>query len=608
MTTLRNVFKSLEGTLTVAGQIAIPALTGLAVTKAFKEILKDFRSIGWLMQDIDWGKATVGMVAFGGFIGAFIKVGEVISTGERLKGAWKALEGTAIVGGITWLASFAVSETMRQVRNGVGFFKEMTESLNAITENLKNLNTSSMGNSAKKVGEMLSYLNSFTDTLSGTMVNGEQQGGMKLVPESVKLSVQNLASIITSLGEISDKFKEYKKSFVDGATIEKVGDSLGLLMEKLTYAFETYTYGFDESITNEAKNAIKNISEMLGSIIGQDGLLALARKFIFETADIPGVTNPIEGAKAPLQRMFDGLAEIYRGYQKAFAGLTHTSAIVSRMTDLEQSIESIRQIFKKMRKIQGYDMERVGNGTQYKAIQMIQDLIEQLKTTFKGDAVNSLKTSIQEFADSVNEMMTAVDNLGGEHEIEATVKLKNNKVIGADKVVKAIDEAVINITNAWDSVPYSLSRTINLNIGGRVNAGGYNSAVRRTGNHVKNGTIIESLGGYASRKGVLYRADGGSIFKPRGTDRIPAMLTEGEYVQRREAVNMFGIDFMRKVNSLDVRGAMQALLSRGGASASVGRQSVVNNTVNNNQRVTQNINTNNPRFASMRMSRYVGAL
>lgn len=609
MTTLRNVVKSLEGTLTIAGQIAIPALTGLVVTKSFKEILKDLRSVGELVKDVDWESAAKGMIGFGVFIGAFIKVGEVISKGERLKSAVEVLKSTAVVGAITWLASFAASETMRQVKSGVAFFKEMTESFGEISTNLKDLDTSSMGSSAKKVGEMLSYLNSLTDTLAGTMVNGEQQGGMKLVPESVKLSVQNLSAIITALGDISEKFKEYKGSFVDNETISKVGDSLGLLMEQLTYAFENYTYGFDESITNEVKNAVKNISEMLYAIIGENGLLALARQFIFETADIPGVTNPIEGSKAPLQRMFDSLAEIYRGYQNAFYDIGDTSTIVTKMSNLAEAIESIRLIFKKMRKIQGYDMERVGGFGQYKAIQMIQNLIGQLKVTFGGQEITSLRSNIQDFVDSVNGLMDSIDSLTGEHEIEASVKLKSNEVIGADKVVKTIEDAVTAIQNAWKKMPYSLSRTINISVGGRVNASGFNSAIEDVGIHVRGGRIMRSVGGYVSGKGVLYRSNGGSIFKPRGTDRIPAMLTEGEYVHRKKAVDTFGIDFMRKVNNLDVRGAVQALLARGGnVTSTLNRQSVVNNTVNDNRRVTQNINTNNPSMARMSLGRFAGAL
>jgi TP901 family phage tail tape measure protein len=52
------------------------------------------------------------------------------------------------------------------------------------------------------------------------------------------------------------------------------------------------------------------------------------------------------------------------------------------------------------------------------------------------------------------------------------------------------------------------------------------------------------------RGGLIYANAGGSIFKPKGTDTIPAMLTQGEFVVRRDAVNAVGLDTMRSINSM----------------------------------------------------------
>jgi len=48
-------------------------------------------------------------------------------------------------------------------------------------------------------------------------------------------------------------------------------------------------------------------------------------------------------------------------------------------------------------------------------------------------------------------------------------------------------------------------------------------------------------------------------FTPMGTDTIPAMLTPGEYVQRRAAVEHFGRQFMERINNLDLRGALRSI-------------------------------------------------
>ena len=52
--------------------------------------------------------------------------------------------------------------------------------------------------------------------------------------------------------------------------------------------------------------------------------------------------------------------------------------------------------------------------------------------------------------------------------------------------------------------------------------------------------------------GVIRMADGGqasSIFVPRGTDTVPAMLTPGEFVIRKSAVDQVGVGFLQAINN-----------------------------------------------------------
>jgi TP901 family phage tail tape measure protein len=55
---------------------------------------------------------------------------------------------------------------------------------------------------------------------------------------------------------------------------------------------------------------------------------------------------------------------------------------------------------------------------------------------------------------------------------------------------------------------------------------------------------------YLRAGGMLpYKSEGGSIFKPLGTDTVPAMLTPGEFVMSRYAVDNFGVDKMKAINN-----------------------------------------------------------
>ena len=48
--------------------------------------------------------------------------------------------------------------------------------------------------------------------------------------------------------------------------------------------------------------------------------------------------------------------------------------------------------------------------------------------------------------------------------------------------------------------------------------------------------------------GLVYKAGGGSIFKPKGTDTVPAMLTPGEFVIRKSAVDKIGTGNLQALN------------------------------------------------------------
>ncbi|MEI5994022.1 hypothetical protein [Candidatus Enterococcus mansonii] len=123
---------------------------------------------------------------------------------------------------------------------------------------------------------------------------------------------------------------------------------------------------------------------------------------------------------------------------------------------------------------------------------------------------------------------------------------------------------------------------------------------QKTGNYATGGEVA----GNRSLSGLS------SIFKKKGTDTVPAMLTPGEFVQRRAAVSTFGLDFMNKVNNLDVRGAFSALTGRFNTQSMLipAVSTVVNNinhTTNNANRVTQNVVGGNADYIMKRASRYL---
>ncbi len=86
------------------------------------------------------------------------------------------------------------------------------------------------------------------------------------------------------------------------------------------------------------------------------------------------------------------------------------------------------------------------------------------------------------------------------------------------------------------------------------------------------------------------------------------MLTQGEYVQKKSAVDFWGVRFMQKINNLDVNGALRELSTKASHYMNVNRGTTINNNTTNNNNMTQNVYTSNPNFAYKRSNRYVMAL
>lgn len=99
-----------------------------------------------------------------------------------------------------------------------------------------------------------------------------------------------------------------------------------------------------------------------------------------------------------------------------------------------------------------------------------------------------------------------------------------------------------------------------------------------------------------------YHSEGlpvGINWKRRGTDTVPTMLTPGEYVLRKKAVDSLGTNFLNNLNKFGVN-ALQ----------SVGKSTIINNVYNtNNAKISQNIDNKsqylNGMFGVDKLMRYV---
>jgi hypothetical protein len=99
---------------------------------------------------------------------------------------------------------------------------------------------------------------------------------------------------------------------------------------------------------------------------------------------------------------------------------------------------------------------------------------------------------------------------------------------------------------------------------------------RDTANALKNG--VPAVG--KASGGIIYASKGQPIFKPKGTDTVPAMLTPGEFVVNKSATSK-NLPLLNSINNGYSRGGKVSYYADGGAVAAFGK------TVSSNEQIWQ---------------------
>ena len=166
----------------------------------------------------------------------------------------------------------------------------------------------------------------------------------------------------------------------------------------------------------------------------------------------------------------------------------------------------------------------------------------------------------------------------------------------AAKVVSGLEAASGSITSAGASL-------------GGAFASAFNSAAANLntpnvpGTQTAQGPNKDGSAGYTVKE---HKAKGGPIFKPSGTDTVPAMLTPGEFVVSKRAVDHTGINLLDRINKMDLKGAYHALQARFGESQITNNQYITNNyTTNNDNRKVEINESHSRRSQYIRANRFL---
>lgn len=542
------------------GAIA-PILGGAAVgkmlknTKLFGKMAGFFKGIGKV------AKAMKGVEKAGAVGKAAGAAGKAGAAGGILKGFLPAIEIVAGIGAVaTEILGIAWVDT-KILKANIDNIIAITDGMQTVFDNVKGLTSSGIDMGA--VGDAVADMFEIYSIIGGT----QQAGGKSMM--GAKGMTKGVGGTMTNNG-LGD---------MNPAKLKKFADS----MTSMNTAFTSINGVITSMVSMQADMAkLSAYSGSGGS--GQTGFDNIAFQ-------IRSMMNSLKGVVSAV----DGMGDV--------------TALADKTTSLTTAIDNIKSVVSKLNSLggKGGGLSGGASAPAFGAIQQIKTMVSQLGNALNTETLGALQMQVSQFKSAVDQIFQTLN--GDLENVEVEVHI-NGKVTGHDKLIADINDAKSKIMSAVRSIPNSITRHVYIHVTPHVNVGSFHvPTASELGGGQYRGGLITGKNGRA-----LYRAKGGSIFgnifKPKGTDTVPAMLTPGEYVHRKEAVDTFGIRFMQKVNQLDVAGAFRELSARMGSSVMSRRGTTIynNNITNNSPTINQTVNTRNPDFVFKRPSRYITAL
>lgn len=637
---LAKWIKPLAGIGSVLAVIAATAGTIMVSVKAIKEAIKDMGEISSDFYAVDWGVMAKVATGFGTFVGAFVGLGKLASKNLRVSGM-TAL-GTAIAGGITAMVAGFGRLDVKLVKDSIKDMVTITNDAKKLGENITALKGTKFDkDSAKNLAEQIYGVYEAMFNRGDRSLSQIKKRDVKKAQDAIN-SVKGIFDTLKSIADtLPSLYASLNKAGVQGAETKGRGanpfSNFQVQIQSLFTGINGIMTSLNTDLLGEGQfsaKAMSKFNEVMASVKGTfDSISGLVAKLpkIYESLNKMGLGGKAvsggqkQGGGTQFDSLVSGVSSLFKGVGDMYkqisvsidSGGFDVTKLSEKLESVAQGVESIKKIANRLNALgsKGGSLFNVKGGA-FTAIGNIKKLIGKLKSALGDADLGGLKSQIDTFVSSIKSMLGQLKALGenGTNTVEVSVTIKGT-VRGQKAVVTKINKAIAQIKAACK--PRKFTKHVYINITRHVSVGGDSipSASSLGGGGSRGGGgrgTVDShnphTGGYIGGQRVLYRAKGGSIFKPKGTDVVPAMLTQGEYVQKKSAVDFWGVRFMQKINNLDVNGALRELSTKATHYMNVNRGTTINNNTTNNNNMTQNVYTSNPNFAYKRSNRYVMAL
>ena len=397
---------------------------------------------------------------------------------------------------------------------------------------------SDYGKLAEEASNMINSLKTIADALSQIpdLINIEGSGIETRVAkiQSVLKSLTDsdtgsfiqdigkLAKVSEAVGQVTSVVNSFKTMAETLTTIPDLinveGSGIETRVAKIKSVLQSLASSDDSGLTTSLQNIQKLSSNIMSAVQAVNNILIIANAINqFPEVNADNFNNSINAIKTAIESL---------------SGINDNDAIIGNLTNVLNTINQLQNALAQF-------------------ASMASSLGQQSGSNFSNGFVSGLGSRI---VDKMNEQKNQIENLGWEA-LGASISSKIANGFDVSSVLNKIQQ----IQSAIDSLK---GKTVDITVN--------ETTVKKT-KHVEHGGLIE----YHSTGGTV----GGRIFKPLGTDTIPAMLTAGEYVLKRSVSSMLGKQFLDNLNQLNLTQALKALAGHTG-------HSVVNNTTNN---ITQNV-------------------
>lgn len=397
--------------------------------------------------------------------------------------------------------------------------------------------------------------------------------------ESMAGGIGSMDSALQSINSLNVRYQKMKDS--DKAKFD--WEAIRKRISRITNAFYGLAVGQngEDAPLQKLRAAAKKvegadyakITEALGELPKIIGKIDAIQKRLNESSMFKGETATVRTNALDLENkikpLFDALDVIQKAIPDNVNGFRGMKVINNAMTGIQHAVDNLKKISSidtsgiNLSNIQGLadklaqafgTLEGVGN--------------KQIKIAFEIGEISGVKEIVKAVEKEIEKLRKKIDRIDGKITKKVDVTITSSAHESGDAAAKA-QRIIALMRNKVAGLSASISKDVSIVVNGVVN-----------GN--KGEPRHKHMGG---RLRPLYRAHGGEIFATRGTDTIPAMLTEGEWVINRRASSRIGDDALWRLNHMDIAGAVRSLSTRMGNS--------VRNVTNNTRNATVNINNYN---------------